>query len=105
MSTKYFLAYEHMRGIYIQPFWHIYRNLSGNRVSVRTDGLTAEDRSQLDHAGVLRVVKFREPFPGNLPLMARKVLLNRKGCLKKHSWTTIGSTSRLIPLPGVSRLS
>ena len=34
---------------------------------VRTDGLTAEDPSQRDHAGVLGVVKFREPFPGNLP--------------------------------------
>ena len=34
---------------------------------VRTHGLTAEDRSQRDHAGVLRSVKFREPSPGNLP--------------------------------------
>ena len=35
--------------------------------AVRTDGLTAEDRSQRDLAGVLGIVKFREPFPGNLP--------------------------------------
>ena len=36
-------------------------------IFVRTDGLTAEDPSQRDLAGVLGVVKFREPFPGNLP--------------------------------------
>ena len=35
ISTKYFLAYEHMRGNYIEPFWQIYRNLSGNRVRGR----------------------------------------------------------------------
>ena len=74
-------------------------------IFVRTDGLTAEDRSQLDHAGVLRIVRFREPFPGDLSQWQGKSCWIENGCLKKHSWTTIGSTSRLIPLPGVSRLS
>ena len=36
-------------------------------VGVRTHGLTAEDRSQRDRAGVLRSVKFREPSRGTSP--------------------------------------
>ena len=46
--------------------------------AVRTDGLTAEDPSQRDHAGVLGVVKFREPFPGKPPLMVRAVSCRMK---------------------------
>ena len=38
-----------------------------NNAYVRTHGLTAEDRSQRDRAGVLRSVKFREPSRGTSP--------------------------------------
>ena len=69
-------------------------------VIVRTDGLTAEDRSQRDRAGVLRVVKFREPFPGKSPLMVRVVLLIERVALRSAAGLPIGLASRLIPMWG-----
>ena len=72
---------------------------------MRTDGLTAEDRSQRDHAGVLRSVKFREPSPGNLPYWSGQSCETERGAFRSAAGLLVGSTSRLIPLLGVSRLS
>ena len=57
---------------------------------MRTDGLTAEDRSQRDRAGVLGVVKFREPFPGKPPLMVRVVLLIERVAFRSAAGLLIG---------------